>query len=166
MPGSEKAEKNTAIPVVSAKFLQSEPHPEITADAIKLLVETFYGRIREHSRLGPLFEQRLSGRWPEHLQKMELFWQSVLLKNGAYKGKPVPAHLQQKAIVSSDYAEWLSVFRPVAREIFPTEAVAAEVIATAERIAESLWLATFGFAGTNPPPELRSVSLAGGRSNA
>lgn len=134
---------------------QAQHFEQVDTETIHILVHTFYGRIRTHPRLGEIFERRLEGRWDEHLPKMEAFWQSVLLKNGAYKGKPVPAHLKQKELVSSDYGEWLGVFRPVVRELF-VEGVAGEIIAVAERIAQSLWLATFGLAGSNPPAELSS----------
>ncbi|MES0809691.1 group III truncated hemoglobin [Roseibium sp. SCPC15] len=130
-------------------------YENVDVQSIHVLVHTFYGCVRQHPRLGEIFENRLEGKWQEHLPKMETFWQAVLLKNGAYKGKPVPAHLKQKELVSSDYAEWLSVFRPVVRELFVPE-LADEIIAVAERIAQSLWLATFGIAGAEPPPELSS----------
>lgn len=130
-------------------------YEQVDEQAIQTMVHTFYGCIREHPRLGEIFERRLAGRWDEHLGKMELFWQSVLLKNGAYKGKPVPAHLKQKELLSADYGEWLGVFRPVIRELFVPD-LADEIIAVAERIAQSLWLATFGHAGSNPPRELYS----------
>ena len=132
----------------------------VNEQAIQVMVHTFYGCIRQHPRLGEIFERRLEGKWDEHLPKMESFWQSVLLKNGSYKGKPVPAHLKQKELVSSDYAEWLSVFRPVIRELFVPD-LADEIIAVAERIAQSLWLATFGFAGAAPPPELFTAQTEG-----
>ncbi|MEP1931832.1 MAG: group III truncated hemoglobin [Roseibium sp.] len=127
----------------------------VTEDAVQVLVHTFYGCVRKHPRLGEIFERRLAGRWDEHLGRMETFWQSVLLKNGAYKGKPVPAHLKQKELMSSDYGEWLGVFRPVVRSLFVPD-LADEIIVLAERIAQSLWLATFGYAGATPPAELSS----------
>ena len=127
----------------------------VDEQAIQVMVHTFYGCIREHPRLGLIFNGRLDGKWDEHLPKMEAFWQSVLLKNGAYKGKPVPAHLKLKEVVSSDYGAWLSVFRPVVRELFVPE-LADEIVAVAERIAQSLWLATFGHAGSSPPQNLTS----------
>jgi hemoglobin len=130
-------------------------YEEVDEQAIHVMVHTFYGCIREHPRLGEIFGRRLAGRWEEHLPKMEAFWQSVLMKNGAYKGKPVPAHLKQKELVSADYAAWLSVFRPVIRELFVPD-LADEIIAVAERIAQSLWLATFGTPGATPPAELTS----------
>ncbi|WP_269583649.1 group III truncated hemoglobin [Roseibium sp. Sym1] len=130
-------------------------YEEVDEQAIHVMVHTFYGCIREHPRLGEIFGRRLAGRWEEHLPKMEAFWQSVLMKNGAYKGKPVPAHLKQKELVSADYAAWLGVFRPVIRELFVPD-LADEIIAVAERIAQSLWLATFGMPGATPPAELAS----------
>lgn len=154
---SQSGLANAAISIRSAG--RREPmHPDIDEDSIKCLVETFYARVRQHERLGEIFERRLEGKWSEHLEKMQAFWQSVLLKNGAYKGKPVPAHLKQKELVSSDFAEWLMIFRSVAREIF-AEQPADLVIQVAERIAESLWLAVFGSAGTSPPRELSSAAL-------
>ncbi len=128
-------------------------YEEVDLQTIHILVHSFYGTIRKHPRLGQIFEKRLAGRWTEHLAKMETFWQSVLLKNGTYKGKPVPAHLKLKEVASSDYGEWLDVFRPVTRAIFVPE-LSEEIIPIAERIAQSLWLATFGMAGSQPPAEL------------
>ena len=46
----------------------------ITDSFIPLLVDTFYGRVRTHAQLGPVFEARLAGRWPEHMEKMKRFW--------------------------------------------------------------------------------------------
>lgn len=141
--------------VFRADDAPSRQYTEVDPETIHILVHSFYGTIRSHARLGKIFETRLDGRWPEHLAKMETFWQSVLLKNGTYKGKPVPAHLKLKEVVSSDYAQWLSVFRPVTRSVFIPE-LADEIIIIAERIAQSLWLATFGMAGSEPPADLFS----------
>ncbi|MTI43366.1 hemoglobin [Roseibium hamelinense] len=129
--------------------------------AIAVLVEEFYRTVRRDPRLGEIFERRLAGKWDEHQGKMQLFWQSVLLKNGVYKGKPVPAHLKQKELVGDDYALWLDVFRAVVSGLFE-EQPAAEIIGRAERIAQSLWLASFGVAGSQPPAALTSDAHAWG----
>ena len=60
----------------------------VDAAFIDRLVETFYGHIRRHPDLGPVFEGRLAGRWPEHMVKMKSFWSSIAFKTGAYGGKP------------------------------------------------------------------------------
>ncbi|SHL43421.1 group III truncated hemoglobin [Roseibium suaedae] len=139
------------LPDIRPAIAREPVHPSITEEQITRLVSEFYDRIRLDARLGPIFEEKLAGRWPEHLAKMETFWQSVLLKTGAYKGKPVPAHMQLQGLQVSDYPDWLQIFRPVALEIFGEEAGLA-VIEVAERIAQSLWFASFGTAGC-PLPE-------------
>lgn len=134
-------------------------HPTIDSDAIARLVDTFYARVRADARLGPIFEARLAGRWPDHLQKMKLFWHSVLLRSGAYKGKPVERHKALEDVLPEDYRQWLSLFRPVAFETFEPEAAHA-VIDAAERIAESLWLASFGTPGAMTPDWMKTAGCA------
>src|SRR5690606_34302634 len=60
---------------------------------ISTLVDTFYGRVLAHPELGPVFDARLAGRWPQHMEKMKAFWSSVAFRSGAYGGKPVQAHM-------------------------------------------------------------------------
>ncbi len=117
-------------------------HPSITEDLISELVERFYDEARKDERLGPLFEQRIEGRWPMHLARMKDFWSSVLLKSGKYKGKPVPVHMAISNIESDDFRLWLQLFRKTAEAVLGQEAAQPAIVA-AERIAHSLWLAKF-----------------------
>lgn len=61
---------------------------------IQLLVNTFYGQIRENELLGPIFNERIQDRWPLHLEKMYRFWQTVLLAEHTYYGSPFMPHAQ------------------------------------------------------------------------
>lgn len=115
----------------------------IDAAFIDRLVETFYGRIRSHETLGPVFEARLSGRWPEHLVKMKAFWGSVAFKSGAYGGKPVQAHLGVEGMYAELFQQWLALFRMTLEELTDNAEARAWFMATAERIARSLVLALF-----------------------
>ncbi len=132
-------------------------HPEVTVASIEAMVATFYERVRADERLGPLFEHRLAGRWPQHLERMVSFWRTVLLREVSFKGDPVGRHRAHADVVSGDYALWLDLFRQVVRTQFAPDAAQA-VIAAAERIAESLWLASFAGPGTRPPAFLRSAA--------
>ncbi|MEP3276370.1 MAG: group III truncated hemoglobin [Stappiaceae bacterium] len=134
-------------------------HHTITEVDISRLVDVFYTRVRADARLGSVFEARLEGRWEPHLAKMKLFWSSVLLKTGHYKGKPVPAHVTLTQVQSDDFQIWLTLFRKTAEEIFAPEA-AALIIKTAERIAQSLWLAMFATPFNGPPEWLRGSGSA------
>ncbi len=117
-------------------------HPEVDRAFIGRLVRSFYARVRKDERLGPIFERYIADDWEPHLEKMTDFWSSVILKTGAYQGRPVPAHLKLEEVVESDFAIWLGYFRETARELCTPE-VAEVFIDRAERIAKSLSLAMF-----------------------
>ncbi|MET0749414.1 MAG: truncated hemoglobin [Rhizobium sp.] len=115
----------------------------VDAAFIDLLVETFYQRIQVHPRLGPVFEARLAGRWPEHMEKMKRFWSSIALKSGAYGGKPVQAHTGVEGLVPALFPEWLALFAATLADIAPSQEAANWFMTTAERIAKSMFLALF-----------------------
>lgn len=115
----------------------------VDAAFVDRLVETFYGRIVEHPTLGPVFEARLSGRWPEHMAKMKRFWSSIAFKNGAYAGKPVQAHSGIDGLQQELFHQWLTLFAETLRDIAPSPEAGAWFMASAERIARSLMLSLF-----------------------
>jgi len=110
---------------------------------IDRLVETFYGRVLQHPTLGPVFGAPLSGRWPEHMQKMKSFWSSVALRSGAYGGKPVQAHTGVANMSPDLFPQWLALFSETLSDIAPNPEATAWFMATAERIARSLTLSLF-----------------------
>ena len=109
---------------------------------ISKLVDEFYGRVREHPHLGPVFDGAVSD-WPEHLAKLKLFWASVALNAGAYSGRPMQAHMRVPAIEPAHFGEWLFLFEQTLRDIAPTEAAVEYFMVRASRIGESLKLGLF-----------------------
>lgn len=63
-----------------------------TIEDINLLVDNFYQKIRENELLSPIFNRIIQDRWPQHLEKMYRFWQTVLLGEHTYFGSPFPPH--------------------------------------------------------------------------
>lgn len=117
-------------------------HPAVDRAFIGRLVREFYGRVRRDARLGPIFATEISGSWEPHLEKMTDFWCSVILKDGSYSGRPVPAHTKLEHVREADFDVWLGHFRAAAEELCP-DGVAQAFIDRAERIAKSLRLAMF-----------------------
>ena len=81
------------------------------------LVEKFYARVRCDALLGPIFAERLDGRWPEHLAKMERFWATVLLAAPLYAGRPLEAHLGL-AINAQHFQRWIVLWTQTLDERF------------------------------------------------
>jgi hemoglobin len=100
---------------------------------IKLLVDTFYDKVREDQLIGPIFDERIQNRWPEHLAKMYTFWQTVLLGDHTYYGAPFPPHAQLP-VEKMHFERWLSLFSETLNDLF-TGDVAKEAIWRANKMA-------------------------------
>jgi len=117
-------------------------HEGITDEMIEQMVGRFYRRIRDHDRLGPIFDHVIGDDWTPHLYKMESFWESITLMTGRYKGKPMAAHIKLKGVTPDDFELWLELFRETAEETCPPD-IASVFVAKAENIARSLQQAMF-----------------------
>jgi len=134
----------SALELTAHAAVDTRPlHPDITADKISRLVDEFYERGFADPRLGPIFMTHIGVDRSAHMRTIKQFWSSVLLKTRSYSGQPVPVHLKLTEVQREDFAIWLDYWRATVNDIFAPEA-AAIVIASAERIAESLKLAMFG----------------------
>ena len=88
-----------------------------TLDDIKLMVNTFYGRIQKNEVLGPIFEEKLDGRWEQHLEKMYRFWQTILFDEHTYSGAPFPPHARMP-IDESHFIIWVQNWTGTVDEFF------------------------------------------------
>jgi hemoglobin len=113
---------------------------------ISLLVDAFYARIRAHPVLGPIFATHVED-WTVHLPRMKSFWASVALHAGTYAGKPVPAHMKLTGVEPGHFATWLDLFHQTLVDTAPSPEAVDYFMERANRIAESLQLAMFGFPG-------------------
>jgi hemoglobin len=110
----------------------------ITEESIALLVDTFYGRVRQDEMLGPVFERVVGDHWEPHLEKMRAFWSSLTLASGRYKGNPMMAHLMLMPRVGAEHFErWLELWRETTAELLP-QIAAAKFVGKAELMAERL----------------------------
>lgn len=114
---------------------------------ISILVDTFYERVRAQPLIGPIFDRVIGDNWDMHLARMKAFWESVALNAGRYSGKPVPAHQKLTDVQPWHFKIWLALFRKTLEDTAPTHAAIEYFMVRADRIAESLQLAMFGFAG-------------------
>ncbi|SOE23517.1 hemoglobin [Spirosomataceae bacterium TFI 002] len=91
-----------------------------TLDDIKLLVDTFYGKVRSDELLAHIFNNKIGDRWTEHLEKMYRFWQTVLLGEHTYHGSPFVPHA--KLPVSGEHFErWIKLFYETVDSLFEGE---------------------------------------------
>ncbi len=84
---------------------------------IQLLVDTFYEKVRADDLIGPIFNEVIGDNWPVHLKKMYGFWQSILLNEPTYNGRPFPPHMKLN-IEKRHFERWLSLFEATVNDLF------------------------------------------------
>lgn len=105
-----------------------------TLEDIKLLVNTFYAKVQTDDFIGPIFNRKIGNRWPEHLQKMYRFWQTILLKVHSYSGSPFPPH-KHLPIDKAHFDRWMEIFIATVDSLFQGT-IADEAKLRAKNIAE------------------------------
>lgn len=84
----------------------------ISVEDVRTLVHTFYEKVQSDELIGPIFNSRIEGRWPEHLEKMVRFWQTVLLNEHTYQGSPFAPHADLP-VEKEHFERWLALFMKI-----------------------------------------------------
>lgn len=100
---------------------------------IREMVNHFYASVQEDDLIGPIFNGVIQDRWPEHLNKMYGFWQTILLNERAYSGSPFPPHAKLP-VNKSHFDRWIQLFKTAIFERFEGEK-ANEAVKRAEGMA-------------------------------
>ena len=92
---------------------------------VKLLVETFYEKIRKDKVLGPIFNGIITD-WESHLIQLTDFWETQLFLKRKYYGNPVTAHQEvdekmDHTITSEHFGLWLNLWFATIDELFEGE---------------------------------------------
>jgi hemoglobin len=124
----------------------------LNLDDIKLLVDTFYDKVRKDDLLGGIFNEKIGDRWPEHLDKMYRFWQTVLLDEHTYLGSPFLPHAKLP-IDEQHFNHWLALFNDTIDNLFEG-AKAGKAKWQAARMAEMFMHKINYYNGNNARPVL------------
>ena len=131
-----------------AKLLNREI---LTIADVKLLVDEFYNKVRKDDKLADIFNTIIQNRWPEHLEKMYKFWQTVLLGEHTYYGSPFKPHASMPLEVEH-FNRWLKLFKDTIEAHFQGDK-AREAIWRAEKMAQ-MFRSKIEFYRDNPIREL------------
>ncbi len=105
-----------------------------TLDDIKLLVDSFYSTVQKDTFIGPIFNEKIGNRWPEHLEKMYRFWQTILLEVHSYSGSPFPPH-KHLPVDKEHFDRWMEIFVATVNTLFEGP-IADEAKMRAKNMAE------------------------------
>ena len=96
-------------------------HDIETSEDVKLLIDTFYTKVREDDVIGYIFNDIAKVDWVKHLPRMYAFWEFLLIGGENYQGNPLEPHRKINAMVpltEAHFERWLSLFHQAVDELF------------------------------------------------
>ena len=115
---------------------------ELDRESMGVLVQAFYGAVREDAQLGPVFLEALGDDWAPHLERLTRFWATMMLGTREFQGNVYGTHMRLAGIKPDDFKRWLALFDATATRLFTPQAAAA-LLQAAHRVAASLQLGYF-----------------------
>jgi hemoglobin len=112
----------------------SEQKDILILEDVKILVDAFYGKVRQDDLLADIFNQIIQDKWAVHLEKMYRFWQTILLSEHTYYGSPFSPHAEMP-LEGQHFERWKKLFFETIDEHFSGEK-AKEAKWRAEKMAE------------------------------
>lgn len=88
---------------------------------IKLLVDSFYEKVKTDKTIGYFFNDVAKVDWGVHLPKMYEFWNSILFGEAGFKGNPMLTHilLNKKSPLNNEhFLHWQALFFETVDELF------------------------------------------------
>ena len=92
-----------------------------TRDDVRLMVDTFYQKVKQSSVIGYIFDDVAKIDWNKHLPIMYSFWSSILLNEHSYSGGTMIKHinLSNKTELNREhFSEWVLLFNQTLDELF------------------------------------------------
>ena len=114
--------------------METQPTDILNLEDVKILVNDFYGKIRDNKLLSPIFNGVIKDNWPAHLEKMYGFWQTILLDTPVYNGSPFLKHAKLP-IQKEHFDTWIGLFNETVDAHFTGEK-ANEAKWRAEKMSE------------------------------
>ncbi|HEY4109601.1 group III truncated hemoglobin [Puia sp.] len=125
--------------------------PDIQTEAdIKLLVDSFYQKVKNDDLLGPIFLEKLGQHWDNHLETMYKFWGMALLGDSRYTGHPLSKHLTLP-VEEAHFNRWLHLFFETLGQHFDGP-VAGEAMKKAGLIARTFLARISSYQGGQATP--------------
>jgi len=93
-----------------------------TREDVKLLVSSFYDKVRKDDVLGPFFKEAIKD-WDEHIERLTTFWEASLFLKTKYTGNPLETHIKVDAdhnhsISQVQFGLWLNLWFQTIDELF------------------------------------------------
>jgi len=83
-------------------------------DDIRLMVESFYEKVKQDELISFFFSDIAQTHWEEHIPVMVDFWDSIIFDHYTYSGNPMDIHRkfhEQSHFTKEHFERWLQLFQ-------------------------------------------------------
>lgn len=90
-------------------------------EAIELLVNTFYVKVKQDELLAPIFNNAEFFSWDTHIPVMINFWETLLLDTATYRGNTMQKHIdlhRRNPLTAQHFERWKLLFYATLDELF------------------------------------------------
>ena len=90
-------------------------------DDIRLLVDSFYEKVKVDDKIGYFFKDVVNVDWEKHLPVMYNFWENVVFQSGSYSGNPMATHSrihQLSPMNEQHFKRWVHIFTETVDDLF------------------------------------------------
>lgn len=95
-----------------------------SADDIKILVNSFYDKVKQDATIRHFFTEVVKVDWDKHLPVMYRFWENIVFHTGSYTGNPMEVHQQlhnKCPMHKFHFDRWIALFNETVDELFEGE---------------------------------------------
>jgi hemoglobin len=88
---------------------------------VRLLVDTFYEKVKQDDLIGYIFNEVVRVDWPAHLPRMYAFWEFLLLGMDTFQGNPIEKHYEVHRMTPlrpEHFERWVQLFQSTVDELF------------------------------------------------
>lgn len=92
-----------------------------TKEDIRLLVNSFYEKVKTDGVIGYIFTDIVKVHWEKHLPVMYNFWENSLFYTGSYDGNPMAIHKHLNRVIpltKEHFTRWTLLFTDTVNELF------------------------------------------------
>ena len=125
------------------------PRFPVTPEQIDEVVRVFYGAVRRHEVLAPIFARHVAD-WPAPEARIAAFWRNAILAERGYDGNPTLVHRGAGDVTPAHFEPWLMLFDATLARTLPRDSAQAWS-ALAHRIGAGLRMAVQTRTPGGPP---------------
>ena len=119
--------------------MNSQSKPKLKGDLrnkedIRLLIDTFYQRVKNDELLSPIINEKNIPNWSDHITVVCEFWEAALLNKSARPGEAAQKHLELP-LTSHHFDRWVTLFHLTLDDLYAGH-VAEEAKFQAHKMAE------------------------------